>query len=274
MNLIKSLSKIYIVLIAFGLLLSCSCSNQSELMKTNSNNINTKYVLLSTSLLNSVKASKQSQVNEIRSTLKTVHEDSLASSLSTDAQKKAFWINIYNAHIQILLSEDPTLFNDRGKFFGAPRVTIAGNKLSFDDIEHGIIRSSKIKLSLGLLRNPFASSFEKKFRTKETDGRVHFALNCGAKSCPLVAVYEANNFDEKIDQVAKKFLHKVSTYKPDEVKVITTPLFSWFRGDFNGKNGVLKFLKKYDVVPEDKKPSISYDNYDWTLSLGNYYESN
>ena len=274
MNFLKSISKVYLAVILLGLLLSCSCSNQSEAMKPPETNLNTKYVLLSADLLKAVKTKNQSEVSAIRSTLKSVHVDSLANTLKTEAQKKAFWINVYNAHIQILLADNPSLFDDRGKFFGAPRVTIAENKLSFDDIEHGIIRSSKIKISLGLLRNPFASSYEKKFRTKETDGRVHFALNCGAKSCPLVAIYEAENFDQKIDRVAKSFLQKVSTYKPDENKVITTPLFSWFRGDFNGKKGILNYLKKYEVIPKGKKPSITYDNYDWTLSLGNYYESN
>ena len=275
MKLLNSLSKIYVILLSFGLLLSCSCSNQSEIIHASDiKNFNTKYVLLSKDLLNAVKLEKKSEVVAIQTTLKSVDIDSLANNLSTDAQKKAFWINIYNSYIQILLSEEPELFNDRGKFFSAPRVTIAGRKLSFDDIEHGIIRSSKVKLSLGLLRNPFASGYEKKFRTKQTDGRVHFALNCGAKSCPLVAIYEAENFNEKIDQVAKDFLQRVSTYTSADNKVITTPLFSWFRGDFNGKKGILKLLKKYEVVPEDKKPSIVYDDYDWTMSLGNYYEHN
>jgi len=243
MSLIKSLSKINIFFLSFGLLLSCSCGNQPELMESIPENLNSKYVLLSSSLLSAVKSGNQSEIKEIQSTLKKVDEDTLANTLRSDAQKKAFWINVYNAHIQILLNENPSLFDNRGDFFGAPRVTIAGNKLSFDDIEHGIIR-------------------------------VHFALNCGAKSCPLVAVYDAENFDQKINQVAKDFLQKVSTYKPSDNEVITTPLFSWFRGDFNGKKGILKFLKKYEVVPEDKNPSIVYDNYDWTLSLGNYYESN
>lgn len=208
----------------------------------------------------------------LQNSLAEINEDTLSNYLITDNQKKAFWINIYNAHIQIFLNKTPELFENRGKFFGNKRIKLAGRELSFDDIEHGIIRSSKFKLALGLIKNPFAGKFEKKFRTDKTDGRVHFALNCGAKSCPLVAVYDAKNFDQKIDEVAKSFLNKVCTFNKEDNTVYVTSLFSWFRGDFGGKSGTLKFLKKFEIIPEDTKPSISYETYDWTLSLGNYYE--
>lgn len=274
MSTSKKWPTFYFSLLVVSMLFACSCGNKNEVITSLKNDSTSQYVLLSMDLLNAVKSKDEEKITRIRKSLKIVQEDTLGKSLISDAQKKAFWINIYNSHIQLLLAEDPSLFEDRGDFFTSPRITIANKKLSFDAIEHGIIRSSKVKLSLGLLRNPFASSYEKKFRTKETDGRVHFALNCGAKSCPLVAVYGAKNFNQKIDRVAKHFLQKVSTYQPDQNQVITSPLFSWFRGDFDGKKGILSYLKKYEVIPQDQDPSIIYDDYDWTLSLGNYYEDN
>ena len=252
------------------IILSFSCSSQQKIVKNADLLDNNSFVMLSIEMMDAVK--NKENLDGLKARYEKLDVDTLSKYLKTDNQKKAFWINTYNSFIQILLTNNPEYFENRGDFFGKPKIIIAHRKLSFDDIEHGIIRGSKIKLSLGLLRNPFVDDFEKKLRTKNEDGRVHFALNCGAKSCPLVATYDAKNFDSKIDQVAKSFLHKMSTYNEAENKVLTTPLFSWFRGDFNGKNGILKLLKQYEVIPEKSTPKIEYDNYDWTLSLGNYYK--
>ncbi|MFB1022378.1 MAG: hypothetical protein QMC40_06420 [Vicingaceae bacterium] len=87
----------------------------------------------------------------------------------------------------------------------------------------------------------------------------------------MISTYDAKDFNSKIDQVAKSFLTKVSAYKKEDNVILTTPLFSWFRGDFDGKNGVLKMLKQYEIIPAESNPKIEYDAYDWSLSLGNYY---
>lgn len=251
-------------------LLSFSCANQKVMVQNTDVLANNKFVMLSIEMADAVRNKKNT--DELKARYEKLNVDTLAKYLSTEQQKKAFWINTYNSYIQISLTENPQLFEDRGDFFGKPRIIIAHRKLSFDDIEHGIIRGSKMKFSLGLLKKPFVDDFEKKLRTKHEDGRIHFALNCGAKSCPLIATYDAKSFDSKIDKVAKSFLHRVSTYKKEDNTVLTTPLFSWFRGDFEGKGEILKLLKQYEVIPEDSDPKIEYDTYDWTLSLRNYYK--
>ncbi|MBL4707727.1 MAG: DUF547 domain-containing protein [Flavobacteriales bacterium] len=232
--------------------------------------LNNEYVLLSMNLLETI--IKGGDTKNIQAKLEVIPADTLAKYLFSDEQKNAFWINIYNSFIQIRLSKNPEYFENRAAFFRTPLMIIAGKSLSFDDIEHGIIRGSKFKFSLGLIKNPFANEYEKKLRTRKEDGRVHFALNCGAKSCPLVAVYDAQNFNSKINEVASSFLNKMSTYNQEENKVSTTPLFSWFRGDFNGKSGIRDLLKQYGIVPKNSNPKIEYTGYDWTLSLANYYE--
>lgn len=216
-------------------------------------------------------AQKEADYASIQEKLANVSVDVLSEELDSDEAKKAFWINVYNGFVQHILTKNPELFEDRGKFFSEPRVTIAGRKLSFDEIEHGIIRGSRVKWLLGLIKDPFAGKYERTFRVDKTDGRIHFALNCGAKSCPYVAIYDARYMDKQLDETARQFLNRTSTYKPDENKVYVTSLFSWFRGDFGGKSGIKKdFLKKYSVIPEDADPDLEYDKYDWTLELGNY----
>jgi hypothetical protein len=162
------------------------------------------------------------------------------------------------------------LFNDRSAFFKKEQIRVAGELLSLDKIEHGIIRGSKIKWLLGLVSNPFVGKYESTFRVSKADGRIHFALNCGAKSCPYIAIYDAPYMDEQLDEISRQFLNRSSTYEPENETVFVTALFSWFRGDFGGKSGIRDFLRKYEVIPQDAKPSLSFKDYDWTLELGNY----
>lgn len=195
--------------------------------------------------------------------------DTLARSMNTEDEKLAFWINTYNAFVQHILLSDTTLFDDRGKFFGTKRVNIAGEMFSFDDIEHGIIRSSRWKLSLGYIRNPFAARPIKMLRTKSPDGRVHFALNCGAISCPKIATYYPDKVEGQLDIIAEQYLKSTSVI--DNRTITVTPLMSWFRGDFGGKKGMKKdYLLRYGVVDEIEGREIKFGDYDWSLSLGNY----
>ncbi|TXD52788.1 MULTISPECIES: DUF547 domain-containing protein [unclassified Polaribacter] len=193
----------------------------------------------------------------------------LVNELKTDQQKLAFWINIYNSFIQISLSENPKLYEDRGSFFGTPRVKIAGELLSFDNIEHDIIRKSRIKISLGYLRKWFKPKWERTLRVNTIDWRIHFALNCGAKSCPPVALYTAKNLDKELNFMATAYLKEQTTYTKETKTATSVALMSWFRGDFGGKCGAKKILLKYGITPEKPK-NINFKSYDWTLLLGNY----
>lgn len=195
--------------------------------------------------------------------------DELINELKTDQQKTAFWVNIYNAFIQISLTENPSLYKDKGNFFSKERIKIAGEILSFDDIEHGIIRKSKIKLGLGYLSKWFVSDWERDLRVKNLDWRIHFALNCGAKSCPPVAVYSSKNLDKEFDFMTKEYLKEQTTYDNETKTAKSVVLMSWFRGDFGGISGAKKILFNYKITP-DKPKNLDFKSYDWTLLLENY----
>ncbi|MEQ8523140.1 DUF547 domain-containing protein [Gracilimonas sp.] len=209
--------------------------------------------------------------------LASVSEKKLKEDLNTEGKQKAFWLNVYNAYVQIILSENPDLFKDRDSvfgynFFSSPQITIAGKDISFDDIEHGIIRRSKVKISGGYASNPFPGSYEKKFRWDDVDPRIHFALNCGAKSCPYIAAYDPDRVNEQLDITTKQYLERTTDYYPEENRVVVNKLMSWFRADFGGKSGAIKMLKEYEIIPQDADPSLDFKAYDWTLELGNYKE--
>ena len=195
--------------------------------------------------------------------------DELTNQLKTDREKIAFWVNIYNAFIQISLYENPKLYKNKAVFFSEKRIKIGGETLSFDDIEHGILRKSKIKISWGYLRKWFRPKWERKLRVDNVDWRIHFALNCGAKSCPPVAIYDAENLDNQLDFMTKAYLEEQTSYDSVSKTASTSVLMSWFRGDFGGKNGAKKILFTYKITPE-KPNRLDYKKYDWALFLGNY----
>lgn len=199
--------------------------------------------------------------------------ENLANELDTEDKKFAFWTNTYNAYIQHVLSQNPDLYKDRDEFFKKEQVNIAGEMISFDKIEHGIIRSSTMKISLGYVPKLFPGEYERKLRTDKRDPRIHFVLNCGAKDCPPVYIFDAEGLDAKFDKVASQYLNSKSSYDKEINQVKTTPLFRWFIGDFDGKDGAKEMLQRYGVIPADvdvDDVEIEYIDYDWTLSLGDF----
>lgn len=190
--------------------------------------------------------------------------------LSTDSEKKAFWINIYNAFTQILLSKDANKYQKRNSFFGNKQITIAQTKLSLDDIEHGILRHSKIKWSLGYFDKIFPGKFERENRVKKVDYRIHFSLNCGAKSCPPVAFYRAEGLEKQLDQATKSYLKGESNYNKENNIIYLPAIMGWFRRDFGGKKKMIALLRIIGIIPQDQKPTIHFKKYDWDLFLKNY----
>jgi thiol-disulfide isomerase/thioredoxin len=196
--------------------------------------------------------------------------DDLQATIKTDDEKKAFWINLYNAYTQASLKKNPEQYKSRGKFFGSKQIEIAGKKFSLDDIEHGILRRSKIKWSLGHLNKLFPNKTEKKLRVDKLDYRLHFALNCGAKSCPPIAFYKSESISQQLDLATKAYLRGEAEYDEATNTVKLPTLMSWFRRDFGGKKKMIELLRQLSIVPADKQPGIKFKTYDWSLYLQNY----
>ena len=180
--------------------------------------------------------------------LKMTSVEDLHIGLSTDKEKLSFWINVYNAYIHVILDKHPELYEDRRSFFKTPYIALKDITLSFAEIEHGIIRRSQYEYFLGYLSKFFPPAFERKLRVSKRDPRIHFALNCGAKSCPPVIIYDAQHIDEQLDRSARRYLHKHTNYNKSEEKYYTTTLFSWFRGGFGGPDGIRDMLIKYGAI--------------------------
>ncbi|VTT86388.1 hypothetical protein DM2_2426 [Halorubrum sp. DM2] len=181
-------------------------------------------------------------------------------------ERLAFWLNAYNAATGDALLSEPDRFESRRRFFSEPIVTVAGEDLSLDAIEHGILRGSQWKYGLGYVPNPLPSAFVRRHRVAEPDFRVHFALNCGAASCPAVAAYDAETVDADLDASTENYLRSETLVEDGTAYV--PRLLLWYRGDFGGRSGIRRILREYDVVDPDGVSRVRYREYDWSLALG------
>lgn len=198
----------------------------------------------------------------------------LAAELGDDAARTAFWCNVYNAYSQVLTEARRELYeSSRRRFFGLEAIPVAGRELSLNWIEHRLLRRSQFAWSLGYLATPRPGEFERSLRVDERDPRIHFALNCGARSCPPIAAYTADGIDDELDVATGSYLSQHVRYDADGGLfgrgVVHVPrLMLWYRGDFGGKSGILAMLREFDLVPEGTRPRLKHRQYDWSLAPG------
>jgi hypothetical protein len=159
---------------------------------------------------------------------------------------QSFWINAYNISvIQGIVSNYPIKSPlDKKGFFDKTTYTLAGEKITLNDIEN------------------------KKLRAAFGDARFHFVLVCGAKGCPpiIAEAYMPTKLDSQLERQTKKALNNNNFIKVSKNKVAFSEIFKWYKEDFVTNGNELQFLNIYrtDKVSEDAK--ITYYSYDWRLN--------
>lgn len=209
------------------------------------------------------------ETTAIRNALAELDADTLSSLLSNDNYRLPFWINVYNATVQDSLRTDASRYDDRRQFFSHGRVTVAGHEFSLDDIEHGLLRRSQLWFGLGYVPDPVPGDVERANRVDEREFRVHFALNCGAASCPPIAAYSATEIRDELDAATDAFIHATTDYDAERNVARVSRLFLWYRGDFGGRAGIVDLLESRELVPPGAAPKLRYHDYDWSLALDN-----
>ncbi len=175
--------------------------------------------------------------------IKNLSDNPVASGWSKNEQL-AYWINAYNAAtIKLILKNFPVkkiIDLDGGKPWDVKWIKLGGKTYSLNQIEHEIIRPQ--------------------FK----DARIHFAVNCAAKSCPPLAnkAYTAGNVQSLLESQTKAFLNnsKYNSISANELKL--SKIFDWYKEDFGN---VATYVKKYkSEVSGDA--SVSFFEYDWALN--------
>lgn len=267
--------KFLIVLLALCCLIAVWCYGAQSVNKSQEATGNTAVMInpmadsilnLSGELLYKVKIKADSK--EVEKALSVLTYNQLFKGLNNDAAKKTFWVNMYNAWYQILAIR---LNKTRPKIFTEKLIPIAGLSLSLDDIEHGILRKYRWKWSMGYLPQFLPQKAIKELAVDSIDYRIHFALNCGAKSCPPIAFYRYDKIEQQLDMATVAFIKGESEIDESKKRITTSKILSWFKGDFGGSNGIRALMTK--VFQRDFAGySIQFNEYNWDKDLGNFDE--
>ncbi len=168
---------------------------------------------------------------------------------NSPSEEKAFYLNAYNILvIKGIINNYPTKGPmEIAGFFDKKQYAINGANLTLNNIENDIVR--------------------KKFN----DARIHFALVCGAKSCPPIQSYafKPEKLDAQLDLVTKQSIQNSSFTKIDSKnnKASVSMLFSWYKDDFvKAKGSVLGFINSYLKTALPAKTTIENYTYDWALN--------
>jgi hypothetical protein len=201
-------------------------------------------------------------------------DDDALGQVRTDRQSAlAFWCNLYNAGTQLLLDRRPELYESPlrfFRFFRATAATVGGAEVNLDTIENGILRASRSKYTLGYTRQVWPGSTARRYRLDEPDPRIHFALNCGAESCPAIRFYQPESVDEQLDLATELYLDNAVDYDHEAGVAQVPRVCLWFRADFGGGDGIRAFLREYDAIPDDAAPEIRYQPWDWSKCRGKF----
>jgi hypothetical protein len=171
----------------------------------------------------------------------------------------AFWVDLYNElTLRVVLDHYPVssikeIDISPGLFSSGPwgrkLLTIAGEAVSLDDIEHRILRP--------IWRDP----------------RIHYALNCAALGCPNLQprAFTAVNTEALLEKAARGYVNSPRGAAIEGGRLIVSSIYKWYEADFGGsERGVIAHLKRYAAPPLAaalaRVDSISGYRYDWALN--------
>jgi len=145
---------------------------------------------------------------------------------------------------------------------------------NYIDIEHGILRRK-------FLQSKKACEQCHALMVDVVDPRMHFALNCGAQSCPIIRPYTSTNLQSELDVATGEFLNRYTVIKPEKCQIKLSRLLKWFKTDIikavddEGEHGeelvefVLPYLngKSQRLAKECLNMStplrVKFHKYDW-----------
>lgn len=111
----------------------------------------------------------------------------------------------------------------------------------------------------------------KQLAVSKIDYRIHFALYCGAKSCPPIAFYTYENINKQLDIATKSFLHSETEFDDAKKQVRVTKIMKWFIAGFGGKKGIRKIIKE-KLQKDVEGYSVKFKMYDWAAELAKFEE--
>lgn len=222
---------------------------------------------LSRELLQCMK--QNANVEDLIRQLDDIEVGELFTILNNDRLKLSFWINIYNAAFLYLRKY---LGLKRPGIYTRKVIPVAGEVLSLDDIEHGILRKYRWKYSKGYLPSIAVRRIIRLLSVEKIDYRIHFALNCGARSCPPILFYDPEKINDQLDVATEEFIKNNTSFSHDKKEIYLSRIFLWYKGDFGGRKGIKRLIEK-TFNKDISNYKLRYQSYDWTEVLDNFSEA-
>jgi hypothetical protein len=134
---------------------------------------------------------------------------------------------------------------------------VAGDLRSQDEIEHSIIRPTF------------------------NEPRIHFAVNCAARSCPVLwpEAFTADRLDEQLERAVRLLVSSPEHFRiegrpqpaGEGVTLRLNRVLDWYAEDFGGREGLRTFFLQYLegehlAWVRDPASRIAFFEYDWTLN--------
>lgn len=195
----------------------------------------------------SVAYAKVKQTKDAELLYTQVGEMNLKSS--SDAEKKAFYINAYNIIVIHYVSKHYPLKSplDQSGFFDQVKHNVAGEPMTLNSLE--------IKKLLAIYN----------------DARFHFALACAAKSCPPLAsfAFVPAQLEAQLNERTSLALNNSNWIKVNagQKKVELSKIFEWYKKDFTANNKTeLEWINTFRKEKIPATYAVGYYEYDWRLN--------
>ncbi|MEM1004847.1 MAG: DUF547 domain-containing protein [Pseudomonadota bacterium] len=178
----------------------------------------------------------------------------------TREQQLAFWINLYNATtVRVVLDNYPVESIRDIKTgplsvgpWNQPLLTVQGQALSLNDVEHRIIRPTF------------------------NEPRIHYALNCAAVGCPnlMDRAWQADTLERDFAAAERAYVNDPRGVRFDDRGRLTlSKIYIWFREDFGPNEqavitGIAQAANPDLQARLEQTARVSGYDYDWTLNDG------
>ncbi len=193
--------------------------------------------------------------------------------LAGDSERIAFWANLYNALILHCLCLRPlkgSLLRHL-RMFDRIAYGVGGHDYPLNLIEHGVLRGNRrppfrVRRLLGQSDPRLAAA------VSSVDPRIHFALNCGARSCPPIRAYDPEVLEDQLELSTRSYLEAETQIEVERCRIKLPRLMRLYRADFGSRDEQLAFAAAH--VPgvreclerRSRTPRVRYSKFDWTVT--------
>ncbi len=206
--------------------------------------------------------------------LAPVLRETTPEDLPTDADRIAFFLNVYNVlalHGVIALDIQKSVM-EVPAFFDIVAYDIGDAVLSLNEMENGVLRLNAGHPATGRPTLP-ADHPGHGFAPSYVEPRIHASLVCASTSCPAVGFYDPEHLEAQLDLATRHWVNADVRVVGGELHL--PAMFRWYEADFGGgKAGVEAFVLHHADPP--LRDAIDraihagarhrHTRYDWSLN--------